>query len=367
MTITRITWYAAPIRLTEPFVISLGPLTHANNVFVRLETDTGLTGWGEASPFPTVHGETMEGVLTLGRFLGPLLLGYPLGTRGPAKIIELLDGAIFGNSCAKSALEIACYDLAARQVGMPLYQYLGGKNRPLWTDYTVSLGAPEAMAHKARWIVEQGFPAVKLKLGRADRDYERVAAVRAVIGPDLPLRLDANQGWTRAEALDLLPRLERFAIQHCEAPIDRRDFIYLPALRAATRIPLMADEACWDHDDARRLIELGAIDRVNIKLSKSGGLTKALKILHLARKHELPVQVGGFLETRLGFTAAAHFGALAGIDFHDFDTPLMQETDPILGGMVYGDNGRVTLPDIPGLGAEPDPAYLRELQQFEVT
>lgn len=364
MKIIKITCYQSPISLKEPFVISLGPLTHANNLFLRVETDTGLVGWGEASPFPTIHGETMGSAYLVAEFLAKQLIGQD--PRDPASLTEKMDRAIAANACCKSAFDIACYDLAAQAAGQPLYAYLGGQyHRELYTDYTVSLGPVAAMVKKALWIKDQGFPAVKLKLGAGMEDADRVREISAAIGPEIPLRLDANQGWDTELAIQLLQGMAAYNIQHCEAPIPRRDFLDLPKIRAASPIPIMADEACWDHHDAQRLLDLGAIDRINIKISKSGGLYKALKILRIAERHITPVQIGGFLESRLGFTAAAHLACCSPqVQFYDFDTPLMQSQDPIVGGIQYGDNGKVDLPEgTVGLGAQVDESYLRQLKQ----
>lgn len=363
MRLSRITLYPSPVALTEPFVISLGPLTHANNVLIKAESDTGLVGWGEASPFPTIHGETMEGGMAVGAFLAQQLLD--VDPSDPETFTARMDRAITGNACIKSAFDMACYDLAAQATEQPLYAYLGGKNdKTLHTDYTVSLGPVDKMVDKAKWIKAQGFPVVKLKLGEGPQDAKRVRLISQALGPDVPLRLDANQGWTTDLAIELLQGMAGYNIQHCEAPIPRRDFPDLPRIRAASPIPIMADEACWDHLDAQRLIDLQAIDRINIKISKSGGLFKALKILRLAERHNVPVQIGGFLESRLGFSAAAHLALCSEqVVFYDFDTPLMQSQDPIRGGIRYGAGGRITLPKEHGLGAMPEAKYLRSLEE----
>jgi L-alanine-DL-glutamate epimerase-like enolase superfamily enzyme len=366
MHITRLTLYASPIALTAPFVISLGPLSYANNVLVKAETDTGLVGWGEASPFPTIHGETMDSALAVGRFLAKQLLGCD--PSDPETFTKHLDRAIAGNSCIKSAFDIACYDLASQSAGLPLYAYLGGKkDKELYTDYTVSLGPVDEMVAKARWVKDQGFPVIKLKLGAGPEDADRVRMISKEVGNDIPLRLDANQGWSPNLAIALLQGMADLNIQHCEAPILRRDFLELTRIRAASPIPIMADESCWDHLDAHRLIELKAIDSINIKVSKSGGLFKALKIMRIAEGAGIPLQIGGFLESRLGFTAAAHLALCSPqAVYYDFDTPLMQSQDPIVGGMTYGSGGRVLLNDTPGLGARPEEAYLADLEAVVV-
>ena len=355
MNLRDVTLFPVRIPLIEPFVISLGPFTHAANVFVRLRTADGREGWGEASPFPTIHGETQAGCLAIGRFLAEQLSSLPEPT--PAALRKLFNRAIQGNFAIKSAFDVALHDLLAQEADLPLHRYLGeGPLRPLYTDYTVSLGRTDDMVAAARRIVARGFPVVKIKLGQeATADLERVAAISAAVGPDIPLRLDANQGWSVGEARIALAGLAPFNVQHCEEPIDRADWTRLPELRRLSPVPLMADESCWNEEDARRLAEIDAVDRVNIKLSKSGGLYTAGRIL--ATTH-LPIQVGGFLESRLGFTAAAHLAISdPRIEYCDFDTPLMFAGDPVEGGLSYGAGGRVTVPDAPGLGARLRPDY----------
>ncbi len=223
------------------------------------------------------------------------------------------------------------------------------------------------MVAKAVWIRDQGFPVVKVKLGAGTQDAERVFAISRRLGNAIPLRLDANQGWTPDLAIRLLRGWEGLNIQHCEAPIPRRYFLALPRIRAARPIPIMAAEACWEHEDAQRLRDLHAVDRIYIKLSKSGGIYKALKILRIAEALDVPLQVGGFLESRLGFTAAAHFACVSPqVQFYDFDTPLMQSLDPVQGGLRYGQGGRVNLPAGPGLGATVAPQYLKQLVSLTI-
>jgi L-Ala-D/L-Glu epimerase len=367
MRITRFTLYPSSIPLEEPFVISLGPLTHANNLFVRAEADSGHVGWGEASPFPTIHGETLETTLAVGALLARELIGSD--PRDAESFTTQMDRAIAGNACCKSAFDLAFHDLAAQAAEEPLYRYLGGDNdKPMATDYTISLGPVETMVAKARWIQDQGFTVIKIKLGEGALDLERIRQIRAEVGPDIPLRIDANQGWTPTLAAELLRQMAPYGIQHCEAPLPRRSFLQLPQLRATSPIPLMADESCWDHHDAQQLIDLRAVDRINIKLSKSAGIHQAVKILRIAERAHMPLQVGGFLESRLGFTAAAHV-ALASpqVVFFDFDTPLMQTQDPINGGIRYGPGGGITMPTGDGLGASVDPDYLNTLPATEIT
>jgi len=364
MKIQQIEIYQSPIKLKEPFVISLGSLHFAENIIVIIRTDAGVSGFGECSPFKTIHGESMQTCFVVAEYLAKVLL-----EKDPLQIEACslaMDKVIFGNSSIKSAFDIALHDIAAQHAGLPLYKFLGGNNsKRLTTDYTVSIGEADKMVADALKIKSRGFQVIKVKLGESkEKDVERIRLIREAIGPGLPIRIDANQGWKSETALDILNALAPYNIQHCEEPIPRWDFMELAGIRKQSPIPIMADESCCDHHDAKRLIDLEACDLFNIKLGKSSGFYKAGKIIQLAEQANIKIQVGGFLESRLGFTASAHLALTSGNIVHcDFDTPLMFVDDPVSGGIAYSEKGIVTVPDSPGLGAYFDEKYLRALVQ----
>lgn len=365
MQITQIEVYQFPVKLKKPFVISLGSFEYAENVVVVIRTSEGLSGFGECSPFMPINGESMETCYVVANYLAKALLGKnPLDIEGCS---ETLDRTIFGNSSIKSAFDIALYDIAAQQAGLPLYAFLGGKNnKVLKTDYTVSLGNLEQMVADALTIRECGFEVIKVKLGdNPNKDILRIKAIRAQIGDEIPLRLDANQGWDVESAIRVLNELAPYGIQFCEEPIPRWNFMELSRIKNSVPVMIMADESCCDHNDAQRLIALEAAQSFNIKLGKSSGIFKAQKIIKLAEKANLQLQIGGFLESRIGFTASAHLALTSDqVLFCDFDTPMMFSEDPVCGGIQYGLNGLVTIPETPGLGASLDSSYLKGLTGF---
>ena len=359
MKITRFELFPVRIPLKAPFVTSLGALSEVESVVLRATTGDGLVGWGECNPFWSINGETQETCLVVGKHLAKALIGHDATDIEGAH--RVMDRLIFGNNSIKSAFDIALHDIAAQASGKPLHQFLGGAhNRQLITDYTVSLGSAEKMAAGAEDIVRNGFTVIKVKLGgTAEEDIARVRAIREAIGNGVPLRIDANQGWTPEVAIQVLNALAPFNIQHCEEPIPRWQFMEMHRVREASPIPIMADESCCDHHDAERLIALGACQRFNIKLGKSGGLFKAQKIIALAGKTGMEVQIGGFLESRLAWTAAAHLALTSpAVRYCDMDTPLMFTTDPVVGGITYGTGGAIRIPSTPGLGATVNPAFL---------
>ncbi|GAB3664808.1 L-Ala-D/L-Glu epimerase [Hymenobacter agri] len=364
-TIQSVSIYKLRVPLREPFVISLGPLLAVENMVVVLRTAGGLVGFGECSPFLTINGESLDTCWVVGQYFAPALRDRD--ALDIAGCLAELDRIIYGNSSCKSAFDIALHDLAAQHAGLPLYAFLGGKNNKiLTTDMTVSLGPAAKMAPDAVRFQQEGFPAIKVKLGGTlAEDVARIRAIRASIGPAHPLRIDANQGWRTAEnAIAVLQALGEFNIEHCEEPILRQHFMELSRVRAASPIPIMADESCGDEYDAARLIQLQACQMLNIKLGKSSGFHRAQKIAQLGEAAGLTLQVGGFLESRLGMTAAAHL-ALSNPAIHhcDFDTPLMFTADPVVGGFRYRPGGVIEMPTGSGLGASIAENWLRAAEQ----
>lgn len=362
------------VPLKKPFVTSLGPSFEADNVVVIIRTDDGLTGFGECNPFWTINGETAETALAVGAHLAKALIGHE--ATDIEGVYTVMDRLIFGNNSIKSAFDIALHDISAQAADLPLWKFLGGKDRSdLFTDYTVSIGDPEQMAADAEDIVNEGFPVIKVKLGGArpgqrngdgDLDIRRIRTIRSRIA-SVPLRIDANQGWDPDTAIRVLNALGDQGIQHCEEPIPRWQYMELRRVQEASPIPIMADESCCDHHDAQRLIELGSCQRFNIKLGKSGGLFKARKIIALAEAAGMEVQIGGFLESRLAWSTAAALATTSPCaKYFDMDTPLMFRDDPVEGGLAYGANGAITLPQGIGIGASIKERYRSGTQGIEV-
>ncbi|MEN9612475.1 MAG: hypothetical protein RLZZ628_3289 [Bacteroidota bacterium] len=364
MKISRIEIFKLNIPLKEPFIISLETITHAENVLVKIWTDTGIYGLGECSPYKTIAGESQESAFEIAK-----LLAKTLQNTNPLAIENRLwdmDKVLVGNRCIKSAFDMALYDISAKVAQLPLYALLGGENnRLIHTDMTVSIGTPKTMVDNALRFQAAGFEAIKLKVGRgAQADIERVKAVRKAVGKTMPLRIDANQGWTEMEAILALQGMADLDIEHCEQPIHYRNMKGLANLRRKSPIPIMADEALCDHIDAMQLISAEACDCFNIKLSKSGGIFNALRIIAIADASGIPSQAGSFSESRLGITALTHIVmARRNIVHFDLDSPLMLAEDPILGGMVYEKGGKVTLPEAIGIGTDISAAYLKTLEQ----
>lgn len=368
MKITSVEIYKFNVPLLEPFVIAIETITNAESILIKMNTDSGIYGWGECNPYRSILGETQASCFEVGQFLAKILKGKnPLAI---GNCIAEMDKMLLGNRCIKSAFDMALYDIASKAANMPLYAYLGGENdREIYTDMTVGINTPQYMAESALRFKNAGFPAIKIKLGTHKKgDTARVKAIREAVGDEIPLRVDANQGWDEATAIETLRAISIYDIEHCEQPVNARNITALAAVKRQSPIPVMADEAVFDHIDAFNLARLNACDYFNIKLSKSGGIHNALKINAIGEGAGIKCQVGCFSETRLAMTALMHFVlASKNVVHFDMDAPLMLSSDPILRGVRYGEKGRVFLENEEiGLGVDVDNNFLKEMIAIEV-
>jgi len=350
----------------EPFVIATGTMDFAQNVFIRIYTDTGIYGVGECSAFPMIVGETQETCLAIAKDFAKILIN-----KNPLDIPERMDELhkyVANNNTIKSAFDMALFDISAKHAGLPLYRFLGGQKRIVETDMTIGIDTPENMAQSALGFKNQGCRMIKIKLGKdIHEDIERVRQIRTAIGDDIALRLDANQGWSFDDALFALGAMETFNIEFCEQPMRTWYDDQLPELSLNSTIKIMADESCYSHHDARKLINSKACDYLNIKFAKSGGILEAQKIHEVALQTGVKCMIGGMLESRIAISAKLHFAfASPNVIFFDLDSCLLGHlTDPVIGGIIY--NGYfVDIADTPGIGADADPLFLLNCNKWVV-
>lgn len=349
-----------------PFTIATGTMDHAQNVFIRVHTDAGFYGVGECSAFPMIVGETQDTCLVLAREFARLWKGQN-ALDIPAQLQQLHD-FIARNSTIKSAFDMALYDIAAKNENLPLYKFLGGSVRTVETDITVGIASPADMAASALELKRSGANTLKIKLGKnAAEDIERIKQIRAAVGNDITIRIDANQGWGFDDAIYALQALGEYNIEFCEQPVRTWFDERLPELRKLSPVKIMADESVYNHYDALRLINASACDYINIKLSKSGGIHEAVKLHDIAAKNNIPCMMGGMLESRIALTAKLHLVyACPGIQFYDMDTCLLgHKTDPCIGGLTYNAY-QLMMPDAIGIGADADEDFLSGCEKFTV-
>jgi L-Ala-D/L-Glu epimerase len=348
----------------EPFVIATEVATTAQNTFIRVHTEDGMTGMGECSAFPMLVGETQNTCFEVAKDLARIIKGK--NALDIVKRMADLHAYIAFNTTIKSAFDMALHDLSAKEAGLPLYAFLGGHKKDIYTDLTIGIDSPVSMAEKAKKYIANGVTIIKVKLGKKGaEDVERIRQIREAIGPDIILRIDANQGWDFDTALITLQALEPYNIEFCEQPIPYQYDHLLPSLRQQSPIAIMADESVFDHHDAIRLIEAGACDYINIKFAKSGGILEARKIADVAAERGIRCMLGGMLESRLALTAKVHFAmSHPNIHFYDLDTCLLgQLEDPVTGGAVYN-KYHLELPDGPGIAADIKESFLSTCEKI---
>ncbi len=330
------------LQLKHRWTISRASVDDHENIFVDLEHQ-GLNGIGEAS-FSRRYGETPESLQEFIETAKPLLAkANPLHFVEMAENVQKLHA---GQSSAKAAIDMALLDWIGKKFGVPLFRWWGlnPAKTPL-SSFTIGIDTPEMMQRKIREAEE--FPILKIKVG-TQQDEEIMRAVREAT--DKPLRVDANEGWkSKEEALEKICWLAQFNVEFVEQPMPAGRLDDVRWLRQQLQqrniaMPLFADEDSKTSHDLPALA--GVYDGINIKLMKSGSLQEALRMIHLARALDLKIMLGCMIESSVAITAAAHLAPL--VDHADLDGHLLINNDPFAG--VQMQNGRLTLPEAPGLG-----------------
>jgi L-alanine-DL-glutamate epimerase-like enolase superfamily enzyme len=354
MTITDVRTRRVTSALHTPFVTALRRTSVVETTVVEIVDSDGVRGFGEAPQVWRVTGESLAGAeACLNGPLRDLLLDRDSGDL--EDLGRAVADAIVGNAGAKSAADVALHDLAARRRRLSLPRFLGTTHHQAATDVTVSAGPPDQQAADAAARVSDGFTVLKLKVGTdAVSDVASVRAVRAAVGPDVTIRVDANQGWTPKAAIRAIHALEDAGVglELVEQPVAADDLAGLALVTARVDTPVMADESVFGLRDLVRVIESGAADLVNIKLAKCGGLTTALAMARLARAHGIGFLVGSMMEGPIGVGAAAALAAAVDPPLtSDLDAAWWLASSPVLGGLGY-EGGIVVLPTESGLGIE---------------
>ena len=327
----KLHWEPITLDLKTTFRVAHGAFDQRHNVLVYLDD-----GVGEAAAVP-YYGETQEGIIEYLKSMPELGndlfdLDSVLARRPP------------GSRAARSAIDQALHDLWGKKFGQPLYKLFGlnPNNLPL-TSFTIGMAEPEAMAEQAK---ESGYPIIKVKLG-SDNDEAIVSAIRKVT--DAKLFVDVNAGWSREQAIQIIPRLIEYDLELIEQPLavdDEQGYFWLKEeLRTQKiNIPIFADETAKTSHDLPKLAS--AVDGVVVKTMKSEGIREALRMIHTARAHDMQIMLSCMVESSVGVTAAAHLAPLC--DYADLDGPLLIAND-MYSGLIY-DGAKISLPDGPGLG-----------------
>ncbi|MBS0210102.1 MAG: muconate cycloisomerase [Planctomycetes bacterium] len=362
MKIARIESYTVRVPLVPErrMISSLGSHTVSNYVLVRLLTDDGVEGAGEATATPAWSGETVWGCqAAIDRVLAPPLIGCEV--TDIAEIARRMDAVCKHNWFAKSAIEMACWDAWGKGQAKPVYELLGGACRAHKFKCRFSMGAYDLP--RARRVAEErikaGFTTIKVKVGgESDDDLQRVRAVREVIGPDRALDIDANCGWSVETAIRKIRALADCRLAVVEQPTPDGDYEALARVRHETNSVVMADDMCFDLVHARELVRHRACDILNVYPGKQGGIAKAKRMVDFAAEHKIACTIGSNLELDVGTAAMGHLivacqnmqvekypGDALGPIYHEFS---------VVKKPVVIEGPFVTVPSGPGLGVEVD-------------
>ena len=328
------------LKLRHAWTTTMSSSEYRDTLHVRFVRD-GVTGHGEGAPIVR-YKENAEGAQRAIQSVRDLVTGAD-----PWQFEKLLAEVFHrvpGQYAAKAALDIALIDWVGQKLGVPLYRYFGldPRDAPI-TTFSIGVDTPEITRQKVREA--EPFPVLKIKVG-LDTDEATLAAVRSVT--DRPLRVDANEGWKdKEEAVRKISWLATQGVEFVEQPLPAHMLEETRWVRERVHIPLIADEACQHASDIPKLV--GVYDGVNVKLDKSGGILEAFKMIQIARALGLKTMLGCMVSSSVSVTAAAHLSPL--VDYADLDGNLLIANDPFSGVQVK--NGKLLLPDRPGLGLKP--------------
>lgn len=350
MKIRKVEAWSVSMKLSEPYTIAYETVNEVTNVFIRVETSTGINGFGCAAPDMNITGESPETVLyCINEKVFPLINGSD--ALRPAMLIERLRPFLKGNASALAAIDMALFDILGKICNLPLWRILGGYRDRIKTSVTVGILPVDETVERSREWVKQGFRCLKLKGGiDVDSDIHRTIRVREELGKKIELRFDANQGYTPEEAIRFVNETRIAGLELLEQPTPRDNPDLLRSVTDETHIPVMADESLMTLRDAFRIAHRELADMVNIKLMKVGGILESLQINSVARSAGLEVMVGCMDEAGLGIAAGLHFAlARPNVAYADLDGNIGLTCDPssdaviLREGILYPNNK-------PGLG-----------------
>jgi L-alanine-DL-glutamate epimerase-like enolase superfamily enzyme len=349
MKIKRIEYHQVQSQRREPFIIANGSSNVARNIIVKVITDEA-TGLGNACP-NSVTKETHETILMALKIFSNELVGED--GEDIENLNAKMDSLLERNPSAKAGVDIALHDLHGKIKGKPVFEILGNKKEKMLTDMTIGIMDKEATVKHAIMYKEQGFRALKIKIGlQKEEDVMRIGAVRETVGENMIIRTDANQGYDVKTAIEVLNKIEPYNIEQMEQPVVWDDLIGLREVKDNSPIPITADEAVKTIEDAQMVIEGEYAHNINIKLMKCGGLTRALEINRIAKENKIPTMIGCMGENRISIAAGLHFAlSQENVKYADLDSHFSLIDDKTKGGFSFEDGFLVPKKN-PGLGVE---------------
>ena len=367
MRITEFVIHPLRMPLVHPYVLSnaYGVLSESDQIYLEVRTDEGIVGWGEGNPWPAFSGDTATSVVcVLHDLICPALIG-----EDPTNLNNIhckMDALIAGNKMAKAAIDMACYDILGKSLGVPVHKILGGKKRKtIRCFWSIGGSTPEESAQEVLDVKSRGFWGCMIKIGTDYRnDIARTLAVREAVGPDFPLIADANQGWDYDTALRYGRGVKRADLLFYEQPVKAWDIDSLARLRRNLSIPISADEGVSTIQEAMALVKADAVDVFSIKSSKQGGIMPAKRICEFASENGIRLFFNSMIEG--GITQAASLNVAAVSDImattgHSFFSTLRHKDDVTDFADLVVD-GITTIPDNPGLGVTVN---VDKIKQYE--
>jgi len=353
MKIKTVLWWKESLELTRPYTIACRTISAVENYFVTIKTQDGSMGIGVAAPAEEVTGES-DGACAkaLETFLEPLLMGKDI--RYLNLILRDLHQAMPDTPAARAAIDIALHDLAGKKMGLPLVDLLGRYHATLPTSITLGIKNLEETIDEAREYQARGFRILKAKIGNClDEDVERLVRLREEMGPDMKIRVDANQGYTFNELVAFTVRTRGLDLEFMEQPLNVQNLSDMQVLSDITRDKIAADENLVTVHDALTLSCLPHFFGIyNIKLMKCGGIAPAMKIAEIARLSSIDLMWGCMDESIVGISAALHVAfASPSTRYLDLDGSLDLSRDPVQGGFIL-EKGMMRVNGMPGLGIE---------------
>lgn len=323
MKITKIKTEVKSIELKVAFKTALREANSVEFVRVSVECDNGVIVYGEAPATKAITGEGIEDILESIKSVKDSFIGMK-----PKDSLEILHTKKIGSS-AKASLDMAFVYLLAKERGVALYDYFGAKDLSLLkTDITISLNSVSVMLADAKKAYDDGFSILKVKVGG---DLTSSIEVITKISQDgAKILVDANQAWSVEDSLKFIDAMRGCEIELIEQPVKALDFEGLKKITAYSHIPILADEAAFNLEDVKKIVESKSADMINIKLMKCGGVTKACEILEYARKNGIKCMLGSMLEGPYSINIALHlaFAYRDVIAYIDLDSPLLYKTMP---------------------------------------
>ena len=365
MKIKRIEPIAVSFPMKKPVIMAGEEIRQADNVLVRIETDTGIVGWGEAASAPTMTGETVESMMAAIRHLVPAVEGRAADDIAGAA--AAMHGRMYGNNGAKAAIEIALHDALGRATGKPVYALLGDQQRSRMAVLAVvGTGDLNSDLREAEKKKADGFVAFKIKVG-VDKpliDGERTRRICGVLGSGLLISSDANQGWTADEAMQYVRAVGDAGLGFFEQPVAAEDLDGMEAVAGASAIAIGADEGIHTLDDIRRHHEYSAARGVSLKAIKLGGMRAVMDAGLLCHRLGMSVNVSCKTgESSIACAAALHIAAT--LPQVDWGLTLTNEglADDVTAHPIRIERGHVDVSDRPGLGVEVDEERVRRYRR----